>query len=155
MAAHDARSKPSSLDRTALSATIHCLTGCAIGEIIGMVAGTVLDLANWTTVVLSIVLAFVFGYSLTMLPLIRRGIAPRRAAALAFASDTASIALMEIVDNVIVLVIPGAMDAGLTTVLFWGSLLASLVIAGIVAFPLNRWLITRGMGHAVLHAHHH
>jgi hypothetical protein len=144
-----------SLNRTAFSATVHCLTGCAIGEVLGMVVGTALGLGTWTTVVLSVVLAFVFGYSLTMLPLFRSGLALRTAAALAFASDTASIALMEVVDNVIMIYIPGAMDSGPGTGLFWASLVASLVIAGAVAFPLNRWLIGRGMGHAVLHAHHH
>jgi Domain of unknown function (DUF4396) len=133
---------------------VHCLTGCAIGEVLGMVVGTTLALGTWTTVALSVALAFFFGYSLTMLPLLRAGLALKIAIALAFASDTASIALMEIVDNVIMVVIPGAMDAGPTTLLFWGSLAASLVIAGIVAFPLNRWLIGRGMGHAVVHAHH-
>jgi hypothetical protein len=120
-----------------------------------MVLGITFRLDNLTTIVLSVVLAFVFGYSLTMLPLIRSGMALRAAAALAFASDTGSIALMEAIDNVIMLVIPGAMDADLTTVLFWGSLLASLLIAGALAFPLNRWLIAKGMGHAALHAHHH
>jgi hypothetical protein len=101
------------------------------------------------------VLAFIFGYALTMLPLVRHGLDLRRAASLAFASDTASIALMEVIDNFIMIAIPGAMDAGLTRPLFWTSLLASLVVAGVVAFPLNRWLIGRGLGHAVLPAHHH
>jgi hypothetical protein len=145
----------SSLNRTALSATVHCLTGCSIGEVLGMIVGTALGLANWTTVWLSVVLAFFFGYSLTMLPLVRRGIALKTAVALALASDTASIVLMEIIDNLIMLVIPGAMDAGLGTLLFWGSLVASLLIAGAIAFPLNRWLIARGQGHAVVHGHHH
>ncbi|MGH7304749.1 MAG: DUF4396 domain-containing protein [Candidatus Rokuibacteriota bacterium] len=144
----------SSLNRTALNATTHCLTGCAIGEVLGMVIGTALRLDNWTTVVLAVVLAFFFGYSLTMLPLLRAGIGLKLAIALAFASDTASIALMEVVDNLIMLFIPGAMDAGLSTLLFWGSLAASLVVAGIVAFPLNRWLISRGVGHAVVHRYH-
>jgi uncharacterized protein DUF4396 len=144
-----------SLNRTALSATVHCLTGCAIGEVLGMVLGTAFGLRSWTTVALSVVLAFIFGYGLTMLPLVRHGLALKAAAALAFASDTASIALMEIVDNLFMLVIPGAMEAGLTSLLFWASLVASLVIAGVIAFPLNRWLIARGMGHAVIHAHHH
>jgi hypothetical protein len=144
-----------SLNRTALSATVHCLTGCAIGEVLGMVLGVAFGLRNWTTVALSVVLAFVFGYALTMLPLVRHGLALPAAASLAFASDTASIALMEVIDNLIMIAIPGAMDAGLTRPLFWASLLASLVIAGVIAFPLNRWLIGRGMGHAVLHAHHH
>lgn len=137
-----------------MSATIHCLTGCAIGEVLGMVLGAALQLGNWTTVVLSVVLAFFFGYSLTMLPLLRTGLDLKTAIALAFASDTASIALMEGVDNLIMLFIPGAMDAGLATLLFWGSLLASLVVAGVVAFPLNRWLIGRGAGHAVVHRDH-
>jgi hypothetical protein len=144
-----------SLNRTALSATVHCLTGCAIGEVLGMVLGTAVGLGNWPTVVLSVALAFLFGYSLTMLPLLRAGLGLRTAIALAFASDTASIALMEFVDNLIMLHIPGAMDAGPSSLLFWGSLVASLVVAGIVAFPLNRWLIGRGTGHAVLHQHHH
>ncbi len=120
-----------------------------------MVTGSALQLGNWTTVVLSVALAFLFGYSLTMLPLLRAGLALKTAIALAFASDTASIALMEVVDNLIMLVVPGAMDAGLSTLLFWGSLVASLLIAGIVAFPLNRWLIRRGAGHAVIHRYHH
>lgn len=144
-----------SLNRTAFSATVHCLTGCAIGEVLGMVLGTALDLGNAAVITLSVVLAFVFGYSLTMLPLLRAGLRLPRAAALAFASDTASIALMELVDNAIMVVIPGAMEAGLDRPLFWGSLIASLLIAGAVAYPLNRWLISRGKGHAVIHAHHH
>jgi Domain of unknown function (DUF4396) len=144
-----------SLNATALSATTHCLTGCAIGEVLGMVIGSALQLGNWTTVVLSVALAFLFGYSLTMLPLLRAGLGLKTAIALAFASDTASIALMELVDNLIMLVVPGAMDAGLSTLLFWGSLVASVLIAGVVAFPLNRWLIRRGAGHAVIHRYHH
>jgi hypothetical protein len=144
-----------SLNRTALSATVHCLTGCAIGEVLGMVIGTALRWGTLPTIALSVALAFFFGYALTMLPLLRSGLAFRTAAGLAFASDTASIALMELVDNVIMVYIPGAMEAGLASPLFWGSLVASLLIAGAVAFPLNRWLIGRGMGHAVLHAHHH
>jgi uncharacterized protein DUF4396 len=149
-----ARASGTSVNRTALSATVHCLTGCAIGEVLGMVFGTAFGLGNWTTVVLSVGLAFIFGYSLTMLPLVRDGLGVKTAAALAFASDTASIALMEVIDNLIMVFVPGAMDAGVTTPLFWGSLVASLVIAGVFAFPLNRWLIGRGMGHAVIHAHH-
>jgi hypothetical protein len=145
----------SALNRTALSATIHCLTGCAIGEILGMVLGNVLRLNAWTTVALSVALAFLFGYALTMLPLLRSGLGLTTAVGLALASDTASIALMELVDNAIMLYIPGAMEAGLGTLLFWGSLAAALIIAGAIAFPLNRWLISRGMGHAVIHRHHH
>jgi hypothetical protein len=154
---HDPRAHGAgaSLDRAALSATVHCLTGCAIGEVLGMVVGSVFALGNWLTVALSVTLAFLFGYSLTMLPLLRQGLGVRTAAALAFASDTASIALMEIVDNVIMVYVPGAMEAGVGSALFWGSLLFSLVIAGVAAFPLNRWLIRRGRGHAVVHAYRH
>ena len=143
-----------SLNRLAFSATVHCLTGCAIGEVLGMMIGTGLGWGNVETVVLSIVLAFFFGYSLTMLPLLRGGLALVAAVPLALASDTISIAVMEIVDNAIMVLIPGALGAGLANVLFWGSLAASLVIAGVVAFPVNRWLIARGKGHAVVHAHH-
>jgi hypothetical protein len=143
-----------SLNRIALSATIHCLTGCAIGEVLGMVIGTALGWGNAATIVLAVVLAFFFGYALTMLPLIRAGLTLRRVLGLALAADTASITIMEIVDNAIMLIIPGAMEAGLHTVLFWGSLAVSLAIAGAAAFPVNRALIRRGRGHAVVHAHH-
>lgn len=135
---HDRSTDRPALNRTALSATVHCLTGCAIGEVLGMVVGTALRLGNWTTVLLSVVLAFFFGYALTMLPLLRSRLGLKTAVALAFASDSASIALMEIVDNLIMLVIPGAMEAGLGSLLFWGSLIASLVVAGVAAFPLDR-----------------
>jgi hypothetical protein len=143
-----------SLNRLAFTATVHCLTGCAIGEVLGFVIGTQLGWGNWPTVALAIVLAFFFGYSLTLLPLVRAGLALAAALPLAFASDTLSIAVMEIVDNAIVLVIPGAMEAELADWLFWGSLALSLAIAFVVAYPVNRWLITRGKGHAVIHAHH-
>jgi len=143
-----------SLNRLALSATVHCLTGCSIGEVAGMVIGTALSLGNGTTVALSVVLAFVSGYLLTMLPLLRTGMALRTALGLAFASDTASIAVMELVDTAVVLAIPGAMDAGLGDPLFWGSMLLSLLIAGVVAFPVVRWLMARGRGHAVVHQYH-
>jgi hypothetical protein len=143
-----------SLNRLAVSATLHCLTGCSIGEVLGMVIGTALGLGNWSTIALSVVLAFVFGYLLTMLPLLRAGVAPRTALGLAFASDTVSIVIMEIVDNLVILLIPGAMDAGLDTLLFWGALVLSLFLAGIVAFPAVRWLIGRGRGHAVVHQYH-
>jgi Domain of unknown function (DUF4396) len=143
-----------SLNRLAFSATLHCLTGCSIGEVAGMVIGTAFGLANWITIVLSIVLAFVFGYLLTMLPLLRSGVAFRSALRLAFASDTVSITVMEIVDNLVVLLIPGAMDAGLGDWLFWGSLALSLLVAGMVSFPVVRWLIARGRGHAVVHKYH-
>ena len=144
-----------SLNRLAFLATAHCLAGCAIGEVLGMVIGTALGWGNLETVVLSIVLAFFFGYSLTMLPLLRGGLVLAAAVPLALASDTISIAVMEIVDNTIMVLIPGALGAGLANFLFWGSLAASLLIAGIVAFPVNRWLIARGKGHAVVHHHAH
>ncbi|MGH8718749.1 MAG: DUF4396 domain-containing protein [Burkholderiales bacterium] len=144
----------SSLNRLAFSATVHCLTGCSIGEVLGMVIGTALGWSNWPTVALAVVLAYAFGYLLTLLPLFRAGMATGAALGLAFASDTASITIMEIVDNAIMLVIPGAMNAGLASPLFWASLIFSLIIAGIAAFPVNRWLITRGRGHALVHRHH-
>lgn len=143
-----------SLNKLALSATIHCLTGCSIGEVLGMVIGTTIGLSNWSTIIISVVLAFVFGYSLTMIPLLRNGINLTKALKLAFASDTASIAIMEIVDNAIMFVIPGAMNAGPTQVIFWGSLVLALVIAGVAAYPVIRWLISRGQGHAVVHQYH-
>ncbi|HEX8666127.1 MAG TPA: DUF4396 domain-containing protein [Beijerinckiaceae bacterium] len=142
------------LNSVAFSATLHCLSGCAIGEVLGMVLGTALGWSNAATVAVSIVLAFASGYLLTMLPLLRSGIAFGSAAKLALASDTVSIAIMEIVDNAIMLVIPGAMDAPLNSVLFWGSLALALAVAGAFAYPANRWLIARGRGHAAVHAHH-
>jgi hypothetical protein len=142
------------LNRVAFGATAHCLIGCAIGEVLGMVIGTALGWGDWETIALAVVLAFFFGYSLTMVPLLRSGFALASAVPLALASDTISIAVMEIVDNAIMLLVPGAMEAGLTNVLFWGSLTVALVIAGAVAFPVNRWLIARGKGHAVVPAHH-
>jgi hypothetical protein len=143
-----------SLNRLALSATVHCLTGCAIGEVLGLVVGTALGWGNGATIALAVVLAFLFGYGLTMLPLLRSGLAFGSALGLALAADTASIAIMEIVDNAIMLLIPGAMHAGLGTLLFWGSLAVALLFAGAAAFPVNRWLIARGRGHAVVHGHH-
>ena len=142
------------LNRIALSATIHCLTGCSIGEVRGMIVGTALGWGNWLTVVLSVVLAFVFGYLLTFIPLLRAQLGFGTAMTLALASDTISITIMEIVDNAVMLVIPGAMTAGLDQPLFWGSLIISLILAGIAAFPANRWLISRGRGHALIHKHH-
>jgi len=130
------------------------LTGCSIGEVLGMVIGTALGLGTGSTIALAIVLAFIFGYLLTMLPLLRAGIGYRSALRLAFAADTASITIMEIVDNTVMLAIPGAMNAGLTDFRFWGSLALSLVIAGAAAFPVVRWLIARGRGHAVVHEYH-
>ena len=145
----------SSLNRTAFSATLHCLTGCAIGEVLGIVIGTALGWSTVATIALAIVLAFFFGYGLTMLPLLRSGIALGAALPLAFASDTLSITVMEIVDNFIIVVIPGAMDAGLSSLLFWGSLAFALAVAFVAAFPVNRYLISSGKGHAVVHKHHH
>jgi Domain of unknown function (DUF4396) len=152
--AHDHAAHGGSLNRVAFSATVHCLTGCAIGEVLGVIIGTALGWGNLPTIILAIALAYVFGYSLTMLPLLRAGLALGAAIPLAFASDTISIAVMEFVDNVILVVIPGAMEAGLDEFLFWGSLAFALVLAGIAAYPVNRYLIARGKGHAVVHAHH-
>jgi hypothetical protein len=143
-----------SLNRLAASATTHCLTGCAIGEVLGLAIATALDWRNVPSILLAIALAFLFGYSFTMVPLIRTGIALGTAVGLALAADTISIAVMEVVDNAIVLVVPGAMDAGLADLLFWGSLAFALAVAWVAAFPVNRWLIARGRGHAVVHAHH-
>ena len=140
---HGGAHEQGSLTRTAVQATLHCLTGCAIGEILGMVIATALGLANAPSIVLSIVLAFTFGYALTLGPVVRAGVPFDRALRLAFASDTVSITTMEIVDNAFILVIPGAMAAGLTDGLFWGSLLTSLVIAFVVTVPVNRALIAR------------
>jgi hypothetical protein len=144
-----------SLNRLAFSATWHCLTGCAIGEVLGMVIGTALGWSDWPTIALAVTLAFLFGYSFTLVPLLRAGIVFGTAVGLALAADTISIAVMEIVDNAIMLLVPGAMDAGLDNFLFWGSLAFALLVAGAVAYPVNRWLIARGRGHAVVHAHHH
>jgi hypothetical protein len=154
MAAHAGHTAPS-LNRLAASATTHCLTGCAIGEVLGLVVATALGWTVATSIVLAIALAFVFGYSLTLRPLLAGGLALGEAARLAFAADTVSITVMEIVDNSIVLAVPGAMDADLGEPLFWGALALSLVIAWLVAFPVNRWLIARGRGHAVVHDRHH
>lgn len=151
---HPAGHQAPSLTSLAVSATAHCLTGCAIGEVLGMVVGTYLGLANSTTVGLSVTLAFLFGYLLTIRPLLKKGVALRPALALAFASDTLSIATMEVVDNAVMLTIPGAMDAGLGTVLFWGSLAFSLVLAFVAAVPVNRWLLSKGRGHALVHEYH-
>jgi hypothetical protein len=144
-----------SLNQLAFSATAHCLTGCAIGEILGLVIGTILGWGTFATIVLAVVLAFFFGYLLTMLPLLRSGLALTAVLPIAFASDTLSITIMEIVDNLIILVIPGAMEAGLASLLFWGSLAFALAVAFVAAYPVNRWLISRGKGHAVVHEYHH
>src|SRR3954453_14145602 len=140
--------------RTAATATRHCLTGCAIGEVLGMVIGTAAGWSNGATIVLSVALAFLFGYSLTSLPLLPSGLALSAVIPLALPSDTISIAIMEVVDNAIVLLIPGAMDAGPGDPGFWAALAVALLIAGAAAYPANRWLIARGKGHAVVHEHH-
>ncbi len=151
--AHAHSSEPS-LNRLAASATTHCLTGCAIGEVLGVVIGTALGWGNLETIALAIVLAFFFGYALTSVPLLRSGLALAAVLPIALAADTFSIAVMEIVDNAILLLIPGAMEAGLGDPLFWGSLAFALAVAWVAAFPLNRWLISKGRGHAVVHAYH-
>jgi len=143
-----------SLNRSAFSATTHCLTGCAIGEVLGMVVATAMGWGDAASIAISVVLAFFFGYALTLGPVLRAGVPLGRALPLAFASDTASITVMEISDNAFILLVPGAIDAGLGQALFWWSLGLSLVIAFLFAFPLNRWLIARGRGHAVIHEHH-
>ena len=151
---HDHAEMPTSggaLTRVALSATLHCLTGCAIGEVLGMIIGTALGFSNLGTIALAVALAFLFGYALTSLPLLRAGLALSAVIPIALASDTLSIAVMEIVDNGLMLSISGAMEAGLDDVLFWGALSFALVVAGAVALPVNRWLLARGKGHAVVH----
>jgi hypothetical protein len=148
---HEMPTSGRALDIVALSATLHCLTGCAIGEILGMVIGTALGFSEWGTIALAVALAFLFGYSLTSLPLLRAGLALGAVVPIALASDTLSIAVMEVVDNAIMLAVPGAMEAGLDNELFWGSLSVALAVAGAFAFPVNRWLIARGKGHAAVH----
>jgi uncharacterized membrane protein YbjE (DUF340 family) len=138
----------------AAQATLHCLTGCAIGEVLGMVVGTAFGLHNAATVVLSVLLAFVLGYALTMRGVLRADVPLRRALAIALAADTVSIAVMELVDNAVMVLVPGAMDAGLDSGLFWAALAGSLAVAFLLTTPVNRWLMTRGKGHAVVHAYH-
>lgn len=151
---HPTHEAPVSLNRLAAQATTHCLIGCGIGEVLGLVIGTALGWTTAPTIILAVALAFVFGYSLTLWPLTRSGLSLGAAAGLAFAADTLSITVMEIVDNGVVLIVPGAMDAHLDSPLFWGSLALALAIAWVVAFPVNRWLIGRGRGHAVVHGKH-
>jgi hypothetical protein len=141
--------------RVAASATLHCLTGCAIGEVLGMILATWWGWSTGPSIALAIVLAFVFGYAFTVTPVLRAGVPLRRAVAVAFAADTLSIATMEIVDNAVLLAVPGAMEAGLADALFWGSLAFSLLVAFVVTVPVNRALIARGRGHAVVHQYHH
>jgi len=144
----------SDTDGLALAATIHCLTGCGIGEVVGLGGATALGLGNLASLVLGIVLAYAFGYGLTLVPLLRAGMPLLRATLVTFAAETLSITTMEIVDNVVVVAIPGAMDAGITDLLFWGSLAVSLALAFVAAYPLNRWLVARGLGHARVHSQH-
>jgi len=153
-AAHHDHHAPVGLTRMAVQATLHCLTGCAIGEILGMVLATALGLGDVPSIALPVVLAFAFGYALTLRPVLRAGVGPRRAARIALASDTVSIATMEIGDNAFIVLVPGALAAGLTDGLFWWSLLVSLAIAFVLTVPVNRWLIARGRGHAVMHEFH-
>jgi Domain of unknown function (DUF4396) len=148
-AGHDA-----GLTRTAFWATLHCLTGCAVGEVLGMVIGTALGWGNLPTIALAVVLAFLFGYAFTVLPLRRSGMGWRTAGKLALAADTASIAVMEVVDNAVMWLVPGAMDSPLSSPLFWGALAFSLLVALLAAWPVNRWLLARGRGHALVHRHH-
>ena len=154
---HETAQKPPapSSRSLALRATVHCLTGCGIGEVLGLVLATAWGWSDLPAIALAVVLAFIFGYGLTLWPLARAGMRLGRAIRLALSADTLSIVTMEIVDNAIILVIPGAMEAGLADVLFWGSLAVALVIAFAVTFPVNLWLISRGRGHAVVHEHGH
>lgn len=154
MTAHHADHARSSLNAIALRATLHCLTGCAIGEVLGMILGMSLGLSSGATIALAVTLAFLFGYSFTIIPLRRGGIPLGRALRLALAADTVSIGIMEIVDNALMMAIPGAMEASVMSIHFWGAMLVSLAVAGAAAYPVNRWLIARGRGHASVHAHH-
>ena len=151
---HDHAGPPQSLNRLAASATTHCLSGCAVGEVLGLAIATALGWGNVASIALAVVLAFFFGYSFTVVPLLRSGLALAAVLPIAFAADTFSIVVMEIVDNAVVLLIPGAMEAGLGDALFWGSLAFALAVAWVAAFPVNRWLISKGRGHAVIHSHH-
>ena len=151
----DHRSHSRELTRSAVQATVHCLTGCAIGEVLGLALATAWGWHDLASIALAVVLAFFFGYALTIGPLLRAGLGLRTALRLALIGDTISIVVMEVTDNAILLAIPGAMDAGLADVLFWGSLALSLAVAFVVTLPVIRWLIARGLGHAAVHAHHH
>jgi Domain of unknown function (DUF4396) len=151
---HDAPADSPGLTRLAVTATLHCLTGCAIGEVLGLVVGTALGWSDGPTLALAVGLAFVFGYGFTLVPVLRSGLAFGAAFGIAFAADTVSSTTMEVVDNAVLLLVPGAMDAGLTSALFWGSLAASLAVAFVVTVPVNRALIKRGRGHAIVHRYH-
>ncbi|MFF6792261.1 DUF4396 domain-containing protein [Streptomyces filamentosus] len=139
---------------TAAKATLHCLTGCAIGEVLGMIIGTALGWGNGATMVLAIVLAFFFGYALTLRGVLAAGLGLRSAVKVALAADTVSIVVMEIVDNGVLLLVPGAMDAHLDDALFWGALAFAFAVAFLVTTPVNKWMIGRGKGHAVVHRYH-
>jgi len=143
-----------SLNRIAFVATLHCLLGCAIGEVLGLVIGNALGWSNGQTIILAVALAFISGFALTTIPFLRRGYSWPAALRVALAADAASITIMEIVDNAVMLAIPGAMDAPVLSLHFWASMSVALAVAGVAAFPVNRWLIARGKGHAVAHAHH-
>jgi hypothetical protein len=151
---HGGGEEPVALTHSAVQATLHCLTGCAIGEVLGMVLATALGWGDTASIAVSVALAFFFGYALTFGPVLRAGAGFRRAAGVTFASDTVSITTMEIVDNAFIVIVPGALAAGLSDSLFWWSLGLSLVIAFVLTVPVNRWLIARGRGHAVMHELH-
>ena len=153
MSDHSHHQSPS-LNRLALSATLHCLTGCGIGEVLGLVIGTTLGWGTVATIALAVALAFFFGYLMTLWPLLRSGMSMGRAMRVALAADSVSITVMEIIDNAVILAVPGAMSAGLASWLFWVSLAFALIVAAFVVFPVNRWMIARGRGHAVVHGHH-
>lgn len=141
--------------RTAIDATLHCLTGCAIGEILGLIIGTAAGLSNFATIAIAVTLAFIFGYALSLIPLVSSGLTIAAALSIAFAADTLSITVMEIVDNAVMIVIPGAMESGLVNPVFWLSLTFALAVAFFAALPVNYYLIKRGKGHALAHQHHH
>ncbi len=151
---HHGRPTGAALNRLAISATLHCLTGCAIGEVLGMVIGTALGWSDLQSVALAVALAFLFGYAFTIGPVMRSGLALGAAIPVALAADTVSITVMEVVDNAVMLLVPGAMESGLSSWLFWGSLAFALAVAFVVTVPVNRWLIGRGKGHAVVHQFH-
>jgi hypothetical protein len=152
---HEGPAGGRALTRLAVSATLHCLTGCAIGEILGLVLATWWGWSNGPSIALAVVLAFVFGYGFTIAPVLRSGLALRTAIGVALAADTVSILTMEVIDNAVVLAVPGAMEAGLTSWLFWANLVVSLAVAFVVTVPVNRALVARGKGHAVVHQYHH
>ncbi|WP_295656387.1 DUF4396 domain-containing protein [uncultured Nocardioides sp.] len=151
---HEAHAASGSTNAMALSATLHCLTGCAIGEIAGLMIGTAIGLSSGWTIVLAVGLAFLFGYTLSTLPLLRAGLGVGAALSVVLAADTLSIATMEVVDNLVMALIPGAMDAGLVNVVFWVGMMVALTAAFVAAYPVNRYLLQRGRGHALTHEYH-